>query len=63
MNEPVTKDDILKVIQCIGDLKKSMEQRFDQLESKLDHTVEEVVKLREEVNGIHQEKFEIKRVK
>jgi hypothetical protein len=70
MDNPATKEDILKVINVIGDLKKdldkkfvAMDKRFDTIETKIDHTIEEVAKLPQDVTGLQNEKFEIKRVK
>ena len=59
MDNPATKEDILKVINIIGGLKKDLgknidglEKRLDTIETKLDHTMEEVANLRQDVTGL-----------
>lgn len=47
----------------INQLKIEMNQNMDKLESKVDCAIKEIASLREDVTGLQNEKFEIKRVK
>ena len=63
MSEPATKADIEKMITLFGKRFDAIDQQLNRMDSKLNHTIEEVARLREDITGLQNEKFEIKRVK
>jgi peptidoglycan hydrolase CwlO-like protein len=50
---------LVKITQDTTDIKS----KLNSMDEKLDHTMAEVASLREDVNGLKDEKFEIKRIK
>lgn len=52
-------EQLVKITQDTTEIKS----KLNSMDEKLDHTMEEVARLREEVNGLKNEKFEIRRIK
>lgn len=63
MSDPATKADIEKIITLFAKRFDTIDQQLSKMDFKLDHTIEETARLREDITGLQNEKFEIKRVK
>ena len=63
MDNDKFQDIVLEQLAKITQDTTEIKSKLNTMDKKLDHTIEEVACLREDVNGLKNEEFEIRRVK